>query len=75
MDLLISFLGLLLHCAIIIFVAFCFVWLFKWMGWAIDSNVYKWGQIIVGLLIIIAVVVWISGVLGGPTLSLMWRPH
>jgi hypothetical protein len=34
------------------------------MGWSIDANVYKFGQIIVGLLCIIAIVTWLSGVLG-----------
>ena len=34
------------------------------MGWAIDANIDKWGRIIVGLLCLIAVVVWLSGVLG-----------
>jgi low affinity Fe/Cu permease len=38
-------------------------------GVAIDENVYKVGKIIVMLLIIIAVVVWISGVLGSPILN------
>lgn len=64
MGLLISFAYLLLHCAIIIFVAFAIVWLLKWLGIAIDGNVYKVGQIIVGLLIIIAVLIWLNGVAG-----------
>jgi hypothetical protein len=65
MSILISFLYLLLYIAIIIFVAFCIVWLIRgFLGWPIDPMVYKWGQIIVGLLCIIAVVVWLSGVLG-----------
>jgi cytochrome bd-type quinol oxidase subunit 2 len=62
MGLLISFLYLCLHIAIIIFVAYGIVWLFKWLGKPIDADVYKWGQIIVVLLIIIAVVVWLVGV-------------
>jgi hypothetical protein len=66
MGILISFLNLLLYLAIIIFVAYVIVWLIRgFMGWAIDPNVYKFGQIIVGLLCIIAIVVWLSGVLGG----------
>jgi len=65
MSILISFANLLLYIAIIIFVAFCIVWLITgFMGWSIDGNVYKWGQIIVGLLCIIAVLVWLSGVMG-----------
>jgi hypothetical protein len=65
MNILISFLNLLLYLAIIIFVAYCIVWLIRgFMGWSIDANVYKFGQIIVGLLCIIAVVTWLAGVLG-----------
>jgi hypothetical protein len=65
MSILISFLNLLLYLAIIIFVAYCIVWLIRgFMGWQIDANVYKFGQIIVGLLCIIAIVVWLSSVLG-----------
>ena len=65
MSILISFLNLLLYIAIIVFVAFCIVWLITgFMGWSIDANVYKWGQIIVGLLCLIAIVTWLSGVLG-----------
>ena len=64
MNILISFLELLLYIAVIVFVAFCIVWLIRgFMGWAIDANVYKWGQIIVGLLCIIAIVTWLAGVL------------
>jgi hypothetical protein len=70
MGILVSFLNLLLYIAIVIFIAVCIVWLIRgFMGWAIDPMVYKWGQIIVGLLCIIAVVVWLSGLLGaGPGL-------
>jgi hypothetical protein len=58
----VSFLYLCLHIAIIIFVAYCIVWLLKWMGITIDPNVYKVGQVIVALLIIIAVVLWLLGI-------------
>ena len=65
MSILISFANLLLYIAIIIFVAFAIRWLIQgFMGWSIDGNVYKWGQIIVGLLCIIAILVWLSGLLG-----------
>lgn len=64
MDILISFAYLCLHCAIIVFVAYAIVWLLKWCGITIDPNVYKVGQIIVGLLIIIAVLIWLSGLFG-----------
>jgi hypothetical protein len=44
------------------------------LGWPIDANVYKWAQIIVGLLCIIAIVAWLSGVLGlGGGLPHFWQ--
>jgi len=65
MSILLSFLSLLLYIAIICFVAYVIVWLITgFFGWAIDANVYKFGQIIVALLCLIAVVTWLSGVLG-----------
>ncbi len=64
MSLLISFLYLCLHIAVIVFVAYCIVWLLRWIGIAIDGMVYKVGQIIVALLVIIAVVMWLSGLPG-----------
>ena len=75
MSLLISFLYLLLHIAIILIIAACIVWVLRWMGIAIDPLVYKIGQAIVALLIIIAVVVWLSGALGWSTYRLpLYRP-
>jgi hypothetical protein len=66
MTILISFLDLLLYLAIIILVAYAIRWVITgFLGWPIDPNVYKWAQIIVGLLCIIAIVVWLSGVIGG----------
>ena len=66
MGILISFLDLLLYLAIIILVAYAIRWVITgFLGWPIDPNVYKWAQIIVGLLCIIAIVVWLTGVLGG----------
>ena len=62
MSLLISFLYLCLHIAVICIIAAAIVWVLKWCGIGIDPLVYKIGTIIVGLLIIIAVVVWLSGV-------------
>jgi hypothetical protein len=70
MSILISFLYLLLYIAIVIFVAFAIRWLIvSFMGWSIDANIEKWGRVIVGLLCLIAIVVWLTGVLGmGPGL-------
>lgn len=65
MSILISFLNLLLYIAIICFVAYVIVWVITgFFGWGIDANVYKFGQIIVALIILIAIVVWLSSVLG-----------
>ena len=76
MSILISFINLLLYIAIIIFVAYCIVWLIRgFMGWTIDANVYKFGQIIVGLLCILAIVTWLAGVMGfGGGLPHFWGP-
>lgn len=64
MNILVSFLYLLLHCAVIILIAAVILWVLKWLGVGIDPLVYKAGQAIVVLLILIAVVVWLSGLLG-----------
>lgn len=72
-SILVSLIYLLIHIAVIIFVAFVIVWLFKIFGVAIDADVYKWGKIIVMLLVILAVVVWLFSLLGyGP--GLMYGP-
>ena len=75
MSILISFLNLLLYIAIIILIAFGIRWLLvSFMGVTIDANVDKWARIVVGLLCVIAIVVWLAGVLGGGTgLPLFWR--
>ena len=75
MSILLSFLSLMLYIAVIIFVAFVVVWVIQsFMGWSIDANVFKWGKIIVGLLCLIAVVMWLAGVLGGgPGLPIFWQ--
>ena len=66
MGILISFLELLLYLAIVILIAFAIKWVITgFMGWSIDANVYKWAQIVVGLICLIAIVVWLAGVLGG----------
>jgi hypothetical protein len=65
MNILVSFLYLLLYIAIIILVAYAIRWLITgFLAWPIDPMVYKWAQIIVGLLCIIAIVAWLVGVLG-----------
>ena len=75
MSLLISFLFLLLHIAIILLIAACIVWVLRWVGIGIDPMVYKIGQAIVALLVIIAVVVWLSGAAGYTSYRLpLYRP-
>jgi hypothetical protein len=74
MSILISFLNLLLYLAIIILIAYAIRWVITgFLGWPIDPMVYKWAQIIVGLMCIIAIVVWVAGVVGGgPGLPHFW---
>jgi len=74
MGILISFLNLMLYIAIICFIAYVILWVVRgFFGWQIDPNVLKFGQIIVGLLCLIAIVVWLAGVLsGGPGLPTFW---
>jgi hypothetical protein len=67
MNILVSFLYLLLHIAVIILIAALILWVLKWLGIGIDPLVYKAGQAIVALLILIAVVVWVSSLLGYST--------
>jgi hypothetical protein len=74
MAILISFLDLLLYLAIIILVAYAIRWVITgFLGWPIEGNVMKWATIVVGLLCIIAIVVWVAGVIGGgPGLPHFW---
>jgi hypothetical protein len=74
MAILISFLNLLLYIAIICFVAYVIVWVVQgFFGWSIDANVMRFGQIIVALLCLIAIVVWLASVVGGgPGLPPFW---
>jgi hypothetical protein len=75
MSILISFLYLLLYIAIILLIAAIIVWGLRWIGIAIDPTVYKIGQAIVGLLILIALVVWVAGLVGyGPRVPWPWYP-
>lgn len=75
MSILISFLNLLLYIAIIILIAFGIRWLLvSFMGVTIDASVEKWARIVVGLLCVIAIVVWVAGIIGGgPGLPIFWR--
>ena len=76
MNILLSFLELMLYIAIIVFVAYVIVWVIRsFFNWPIDPNVYKFGQIIVALLCLIAIVAWLAGVLGGVSyLPHFWGP-
>jgi hypothetical protein len=70
MSILISFAYLLLYIACVILVAFGLRWLIEgFMGWKIDADVEKWARVVVGLLCIIAVLIWLAGIFGmGPGL-------
>jgi hypothetical protein len=74
MGIVLSFLNLLLYIAIILFVAYVLLWVVRdWFGWTVDGNVLKFGQIIVGLICLIAIVAWFAGVLGHEAgLPLLW---
>lgn len=64
MDIIVSFLYLLLYLAIIILIAFGVRWVVtEVIGKPIDPNVDKWARIVVALLCGIATVVWLVGVL------------
>jgi hypothetical protein len=71
---LISFLNLLLYLAIILLIAYGVRWVFiGFLKWEIDPDVYKWATIVVGLICIIAIAVWLSGLFGGgPGLPRFW---
>lgn len=64
-SLVVGFLTAVLYCAVIILVAFAFVWVMQAVfGIAIEGNVYKWGKIVVGLLCAIILLTWLLGTLG-----------
>lgn len=77
MSILISFLNLLLYIAIILLIAYIILWVIRdWFNVAIDANVMKFAKIVVALICLIAIVVWIAGVIGGgPSLPSIfhWR--
>lgn len=72
MDIVVSALYLLLHIAVIIFVAFMLLWIVtskQVMGLDLDANILKWGRIVVILLCVIAVALWLGSLWGyGPGL-------
>ena len=74
MAILISFLELCLYIAFVCFIAYVILWVIRsFFGWQIDANVYKFGQIIVALICLIAVAVWLAGLMGGgPGLPHFW---
>jgi hypothetical protein len=63
-GILIGFLYALLYCAIVILIAFAFVWGLRFIGVSIDGNVYKWGQIVIALICVIILLTWLLGALG-----------
>lgn len=61
----IGFLMALLYCAIVILIAFAFVWAMRVVfGIEIDGNVMKWGKVVVGLICVIILLTWLLGALG-----------
>lgn len=75
MGLLVSFLYLLLHVAIILLIAYLLLWVLRdWLGFTLDPMVMKFAQAIVALLILIAIVVWLAGAMGYPGYRLPLLP-
>jgi hypothetical protein len=65
MGLLVSFLYLLLYIAIICLIAYLILYVVRdWFQISLDGNVLKFAKIVVALIILIAIVVWLSGALG-----------
>ena len=67
-GILIGFLYALLYCAIVILIAFAFVWGLRFIGVTIDGQVEKWGKVVVGLICVIILLTWLLtalGMLGG----------
>lgn len=70
----IALLEVVLYCAIVVFIAFCILWVLKIAGYPPDENMMKWGRIIVMLLCLIAIIGFLISVsgLGGPG---FYYPH
>jgi hypothetical protein len=65
MNLLISFLFLLLYIAVVLCIAYVILWVVRdWFNVSIDPMVMKFAKIIVGLICLIILVIWIAGALG-----------
>ncbi len=63
-TLIIGFLTALLYCAVIILIAFAFVWGMRILGVNIDGEVYKWGKIVIGIICLIIMLTWLLSALG-----------
>lgn len=63
-GILIGFLYALLYCAIVILIAFAFVWGLRFIGVTIDGQVEKWGKVVVGLICVIILLTWLLSALG-----------
>jgi hypothetical protein len=63
MSIVVSLLFLLLYIAVVCLCAALIVWFLRGMGIGIDPMVYKIGQAILALIVLILIVSWIAGVL------------
>ena len=63
-SILIGLLYVLLYIAVIILIAFAIRWVIIFVLGSIDSNIDKWGRIVVGLLCVIVMVSWLLSILG-----------
>lgn len=64
MTVLIGLANVVLYCAIVVFVAFTLLWLLNLVGYPPSPDMIKVGKVIVALLCLIAVLIWLAGVLG-----------
>ena len=53
---LMELLNVVLYCAIVVFIAFCILWVLNMFGFPPDANVMKWGKIVVALICLIAII-------------------
>lgn len=64
-GLFIGFLTAVLYCAIVILIAWAFVWVMRAVfGVSIDANVMHWGKIVIALICAIILIGWLFGALG-----------
>lgn len=64
MGILIGFANVALYCMCVVFVAFTLLWLMGLVGYPPSPDMVRIGKIIVVLLCVIAILIWLAGLLG-----------